>query len=270
MPVPIVARTTTGPIVFGMMCVVTRRQYGIPCVNAISTQPLYCRARTCTRTTRANRGTAATPIARMMFVGPGPTIVMTTRASRISGTALTTSRSRTMTSSTARGASPASVPMTVPTIAASRVAPTPIDSEYRAPWMMRDSTSRPMGSVPSGCAALGAWRAAAASAASGGYGASSPGTATARPRSRRSAPRTTPVAMRRIRRGDGRVVPGPAGAGVADAIGGRASPATSSAGACCRVVTGASGTAPIVFALMPGAPSPRGPCADRAAPGGGR
>src|SRR6478672_7300639 len=48
---------------------------------------------------------------------------------------------------------------------------TPASSDARAPKITRDSTSRPISSVPNQCAALGALRIVAKLAATGSYGA---------------------------------------------------------------------------------------------------
>src|SRR3984957_21145846 len=79
----------------------------------------------------------------------GPVIAISaTQKSRI-GNDSTTSVIRISTESTIPPAYPATPPTSTPMIDARPVATTPTSSDTRAPKISRDSTSRPLGSVPS-------------------------------------------------------------------------------------------------------------------------
>ena len=86
-----------------------------------------------------------------------PNTMTSVAARAMPGKDMMMSMMRMMTSDTHLRDTAAMEPKMEPKKSANAVAPRPMTSEVRAPIIMRESTSRPLLSVPKGCSALGAW-----------------------------------------------------------------------------------------------------------------
>jgi hypothetical protein len=82
-------------------------------------------------------------IAQISTVMPPPNTATSTAASAMPGNAITTSRQRISVSSTALREVAATAPSSAPATRASPVAPSPIASDQRAPYISRLRMSRP-------------------------------------------------------------------------------------------------------------------------------
>ena len=101
------------------------------------------------RTTRAKRVQSMTTMARMIDHRPGPSTAMSRIENSTGGKAIQISISREISRSTQPRRNPASRPSVAPITQVIAPAISATLSATRAPWMMRDSTSRPSESVPS-------------------------------------------------------------------------------------------------------------------------
>ena len=111
----------------------------------------YSRSRcasTSARTRRAYNGHQAIMMAITAFFMPAPSAAEITMARMTVGNDSMRSLMRIMVSSTTVGERPATIPTTVPTLAASATAANPMEMEMRAPKMIRLKISRPSASVP--------------------------------------------------------------------------------------------------------------------------
>ena len=99
------------------------------------------------------------PIAKMSEGIDAPKERTNVAARAMPGKDMTMSQMRMMTSETHFRDTAAIAPTMDPTTSANAVAPRPIVSEYRAPYIIRESTSRPLSSVPNKNCPSGAWRA---------------------------------------------------------------------------------------------------------------
>jgi hypothetical protein len=89
---------------------------------------------------------------------PGPSAAVTAMASRIGGNESVTSTSRMMMLSTRPPTKPAIAPSVPPMTTAQKITSAAIGKEWRTPYSVRVSTSRPSASVPSQCEAFGGWK----------------------------------------------------------------------------------------------------------------
>ena len=106
-------------------------------------------AATAVRVTRAKLGMNTSPRASTtLYLLPGPTTEMMTRASRILGNAVRASPTRMSTSSTTPPKYPVSAPMAVPHTAPMATVATAMANVVPAPCMTRLKMSRPKLSVP--------------------------------------------------------------------------------------------------------------------------
>ena len=85
-----------------------------------------------------------------------PNTTMKVAASAMPGKDMMMSRMRMMMLEMRWRTTAAMAPMMEPTTSANAVAPKPMVSEYLAPHIRRDKTSRPLSSVPKRCSPLGA------------------------------------------------------------------------------------------------------------------
>src|SRR5262245_19658213 len=110
---------------------------------------------TALRTTRAVPGANRMPRTSVVLHNPGPTIATSDTSSTSAGNEIQTSTTRC----TDRSSHPPKYADETPTTTATTVlistAPNPIVIETRAPQMTRLSRSRPLASVPNGCASEG-------------------------------------------------------------------------------------------------------------------
>lgn len=140
------------------------------------------------RTTRIIVGTCATPSAIAAPLRLAPWIAASPTATIRNGNARVRSVSRDTTTSAARH-HPAASPSGVPTSTASATASSPTCNDARVPYRIRDSTSRPRSSVPSGNPTVrGSWNGVSKCTAPGS-GARGPGRAARPARPGRAAPR---------------------------------------------------------------------------------
>src|SRR5450756_362728 len=95
------------------------------------------------------------PTASMIWIWPWPSHATMPIASRMPGTASSTSVIRMRRASTLPPAPPAIAPITVPKARPTSTATTPTVRLMRAPYRTRLNSSRPSRSVPIGCARLG-------------------------------------------------------------------------------------------------------------------
>ena len=104
---------------------------------------------------RANVGMLWMPMAIMAFTIPAPNTAVIMMADKIAGKAKLKSDSRMINSSSQPRRAAASKPSAVPVHRPMLTAITPTRIELRAPTSSSELTSRPKGSVPSQCWALG-------------------------------------------------------------------------------------------------------------------
>ena len=123
------------------------------------------------RVRRTKIGVAETPIAIMALVRLGPRKAESAIARIRNGQARKASVRREMKASTTPPTKPAARPMGTPRANEIETATTPASSDARVPQTTRESTSRPMSSVPNQCTADGAWRIALQLVSMGSKGA---------------------------------------------------------------------------------------------------
>src|SRR5208282_5190609 len=144
-------------------------------------------------------GVADTPIAIIALVRLGPRNAASAMARIRNGQASMASVMREISASAQPPAYPANKPMGTPNASEIDTDTTPARSEARVPQTTRESTSRPISSVPNQCAALGALRIALQLVASGSYGATS-GASNASKTKNTTTPSATIAPRRRARR----------------------------------------------------------------------
>src|SRR5271165_336504 len=143
-------------------------------------------------------GVADTPIAIIALVRLGPRNAASAMARIRNGQASMASVMREISASTHPPAYPASKPIGMPSTSEIDTDITPARSEARVPQITRESTSRPISSVPNQCAALGALRIALQLVASGSYGATA-GASKARSTKNTTTPSAATAPRRRAR-----------------------------------------------------------------------
>src|SRR6185436_18201792 len=150
--------------------------------------------------------------ATMVFARLGPSTATTRMASTRLGTAMMRSITREATTSITPPKNAAARPIAIPSTNDTLITARPMKSEMRAPWMSRDSMSRPRPSVPRmkrhdpPSAHTGAARTASRNCSFGGYGAitsariatATISVTTARPK---TAPRFSRNALQKARQG---------------------------------------------------------------------
>ena len=144
-------------------------------------------------------GVADTPIAIMALLRLGPKNAASAIARIRNGQASMASVIREISASTQPPTYPASKPIGTPNASEIDTDTIPARSDARVPHMTRESTSRPISSVPNQCAALGALRIALQLVAKGSYGATS-GASNASSTKKTTTPNAAIARRRRARR----------------------------------------------------------------------
>src|SRR5271154_7318816 len=157
-------------------------------------------------------GVADTPIAIMALLRLGPKNAASAIARIRNGQASMASVMREISASTQPPTYPASKPIGMPHASEIDTDTIPARSDALVPHTTRESTSRPISSVPNQCAALGALRIALQLVVNGSYGATS-GASNASSTKKTTTPSATIAPCRRARRLSARQ-PGEAGENV--------------------------------------------------------
>src|SRR5687768_7318937 len=133
------------------MCLNMIRSAPEPTARAASMYGIATMESALDRTTRATRGMTGKVIATITLPVPGPSAATTAMAMTMSGNEMSTSMSRSITCSILPPKYALVTPKTSPSVEPTSDDVKPTSSAVRAPWMMRESRSRPNESVPRRC-----------------------------------------------------------------------------------------------------------------------
>ena len=152
----IVTCTVSTDMMLGSTWSKVMRHGPLPQARAASTNSRAHKALADARVMRAKVGMLKMPMAMIEFTMPAPNTAVIMMADRMAGKAKVKSDRRMISSSTQPRRAAASKPSEVPASSPMPTAITPTRIELRAPTSSSELTSRPNGSVPSQCCALGA------------------------------------------------------------------------------------------------------------------
>ena len=169
---PNVTATAMELMVFGKMCLKTISQSDTPIERAARTNCCSRSVRNWPRTSRAIEGQVNRPMTSMALYTLGPIAEATVMMMTSDGKVINISVSRIRSMSTLPPLYPAMLPMMIPMNIEIETDTRPTDREMRPAKKMRESTSRPVPSVPNQCRAVGGLRIARRSSAIGEYGVS--------------------------------------------------------------------------------------------------